>query len=269
MDVKETNHIGTLSDSRIRELCKNGVLIKDNYSPENIKQCCYELRASNIYYDLSDPANSIKHTLSDNDYILIKPRQSVVIISKESLNIKSDLLARILSKGKLFSIGLLPVNTYADPGFYGNLGIVFHNSSNRYIKIKPNEAIAKVEFYQLDKEVEYPYHGQHGYQTNMWPIPEDMFLTEEEIKQDRRIGNEYSEVKNTHGKNIGKLYKNLSYTLKSVTFLTCIYFILMFALIITIADGDKIDTTISISIGIVSNIIFMGLTHLVTSYRKK
>src|SRR5690606_30072793 len=132
-------------------------LITEEFEEKNIKQSCYELRASNIYYDINSADRKIE--LKEDEYILIKPKALVVIMTYETLEMPANILGRILTKGKLFSVGLLPVNTYADPGFSGRLGIVFSNLSNNYIKITPKESIAKIEFSKLENNVERPYHG--------------------------------------------------------------------------------------------------------------
>ena len=81
---------------------------------------------------------------------------------------------------------LLPVNTYADPGFQGNLGIILHNNSINYLKIKEDELIAKIEFSALQHPVQKRYNGQHGYKTKIWPIPVEYSLTNDEIKSDNK-----------------------------------------------------------------------------------
>ena len=260
---------GTLTDAQIRELCSNNKLIVENFEERNIKQCCYELTAGNIYYELGDKQNPTKQTVQDSGYILIKPRQNVVIITKEVICLENDMLGRILSKGKLFSIGLLPVNTYADPGFDGNLGIVFYNSSHEYIKIFPNETIAKIEFSKLAEPVARPYNGQHGYQTKMWPIPVEMLLSDKEIKNDDRIGPKPDELEISYGKDIADVYRELVVTTRSVIISSCIFFIAMILLIAHFGGGDKITTTVSIFLGIVSNLIVALLTFLVTRIRRR
>ena len=162
------------------------------------------MRSSNIYYDLSD--NNKKYELQADEYILIKPKQLVVIITYESLSLPKDILGRILTKGSLFSLGLIPVNTYADPGFYGRLGIVFNNLSNNYIKINIHESIAKIEFSKLQEEVEGDYKGQHGYETQIWPIKTDNILTDEEIeKQLTRIKDSTDELELSYGKTMSNV----------------------------------------------------------------
>ena len=64
----------------------------------------------------------------------------------ERISLPDRLLGRVLAKGQLFSIGILPVCTYADPGFDGRLGITLFNFSRHYISIKPGQPIAKIEF---------------------------------------------------------------------------------------------------------------------------
>jgi dCTP deaminase len=59
-----------------------------------------------------------------------QPGHRVVLITHEELEIPPNIIARIINKGSLFSIGLSPVCTYADPGFTGNLGVVTPNTSS-------------------------------------------------------------------------------------------------------------------------------------------
>lgn len=262
--MNETN-VGTLTDSDIRTLCKRGGLIED-YEERNIKQACYELRASNIYYDLNNPDRRLEVT--DNSYILIKPKQLVVIMTLESLNMPSDILGRILTKGKLFSIGLLPVNTYADPGFRGKLGIVFSNLSNNYLKIRPREPIAKIEFCKLENHVSLPYSGQHGYQTEIWPIPKEMILSDEEVKNDERIKEISEEIVLSHGKNIGRVVDRINKYERKLILAAAMYFIFTIILIVGLIETNWITPLVSILLGVISNIFFTILTWVSTSFRR-
>lgn len=170
--------VGTLADAEL----ETGRLFTDEFEPKNIKQACYELRASERYYRPPDPTVQI----ASEGSIVIPPGELVVIITMETLNLPSDILGRILTKGSLFSIGLSPVNTYADPGFRGQLGIVLQNRGTDYIQLPTGEAIAKIEFCRLAIGVRHPYSGQHGYGTRIWPIPVDMIMTSEQVKEYKR-----------------------------------------------------------------------------------
>ena len=125
----------TLSDSDLlKEIGKNR-LIKDADS-SLCTGASYELRLSDVYYDLTESDHPIQ--IAAGESILIKPGHHVVLITKENLDVPPNLVGRVVCKGSLFSIGLSHVATYADPGFKGNLGIV----SNRVLKATLREAAA-------------------------------------------------------------------------------------------------------------------------------
>jgi dCTP deaminase len=250
---------GTLNDVQIQRLCEEqGTLIRRNFERLNIKQACYELRASNIYYELDENEKKIDISVTGHQYILIKPKQSVVIISMEELELPNNIIARILSKGKLFSIGLLPVNTYADPGFSGNLGIVFYNSSHDFIKILPGESIAKIEFSKLEVPVARDYEGQHGYQTQIWPIPKEMRLTENEIKDDSRILKIDDEIIRMFGLRFTDVIYRLFKFEKVLIFSAIAYVffsILLISSAIYLGKKEWLDPLYTILLGLISNVI--------------
>lgn len=183
--------MSTLCDKDIITYMKNGQLII-NGTDSLVGPACYELQMSETYYDLTE--NNSRIDATQDGYILIKPGHHVVLITKENLNIPNNMIARVASKGSLFSIGLSPVSTYADPGFKGNLGIVTQNLSDKYIKIPIGEPIAKIDFSILSDSAEKPYSGQHGFQTSIWPIKTHLQKTYDEIKGDRRVNSEEVEA---------------------------------------------------------------------------
>ena len=253
----------TLSDQEIKELCGRGKIIVENYNDRNVKQACYELIASNIYYEITNDGQAEKNTVNENGYILIKPGQTVVIRTQEHIILPRNMLARILSKGKLFSVGLLPVNTYADPGFDGALGIVFYNSSHNYLKIIPGSAIAKMELCQLHKDVERPYHGQHGFGTETWIVPREMILSIEEIRSDPRIKDGISELKISHGEQISSIVGKLAELERKKQFSSMIFIILCVALLFAInkdSESPIIDGSVAVVIGILSNVAWSLLS---------
>lgn len=206
MNQQKTN-TGTLVDSEIKDLVEKGLLITSDFDPSRLKQACYELRASQIYFDLSSDQPDTKNDAATEygGYILLKPRHSVAVIVKEVIDLPDDMLGRVLSKGSLFSLGIVPVNTYADPGFSGRLGIILTNTSNNYIRIIDGEPIAKIEFSRLPKPVAKSYNGQHGYETKIWPYRKELFLSAGEISKDPRIGTQWQEFGSIHGAYVEKV----------------------------------------------------------------
>ncbi|WP_419697126.1 dCTP deaminase domain-containing protein [Mesorhizobium muleiense] len=245
--------IGTLTDEDIAGYAERGELIVSDFEKSNIKQACYELRAGRVYYDLSQGDVPIK--LEDCQYILVKPKQSVVIIVMEELDVPDDILCRVLTKGKLFSVGLHPVNTYADPGFKGRLGIVFYNSSNNYLKINKGESIAKIEFSKLHSPVKRAYSGQHGYETQIWPIPKDMILTKEEIRLDDRINKPLDELSKSYGENLTFYLSAFIRSGRYFVLAAILYFSMILLLIAMITNNTTLNTLWAVAAGLVANVL--------------
>ncbi|MDD2732341.1 MAG: hypothetical protein PHF56_00245 [Desulfuromonadaceae bacterium] len=259
--------IGTLNDRQIIELCENSELITGDYLPKQVQQACYELRAGTVYYDLTEGHKRI--TVPDGGNVLIKPRHMVAIITREELKLPLDMLGRILTKGAFFSLGLTPVNTYADPGFSGNLGIVLFNSSINHIKIPIDSSIAKIEFSRLMYPVEGTYSGQHGYKTSIWPIREDLLMTDAEIKQDPRIGDPLHELVIQQGVLFGEIVKRV-FKYERRLFILAAILLSINILVIWAVQGTSFQVTaVAVALGIISNMFTAGLTYFATNLRRR
>lgn len=184
--------MATLTDVEIDEEARAGRLIASGFAQSNVHQACYELRMSDVYYDLTEGNKRVQ--LRPGQKVLIKPLHRVVLITKEELAVPHNIVARIISKGSLFSVGLLPVSTYADPGFQGQIGIVTQNVSDKFIELPAGESIAKIEFSRLSGTVREPYRGQHGFGTQIWPIKTHLQRSYSEISGDSRVDDEITEA---------------------------------------------------------------------------
>jgi dCTP deaminase len=256
------NRTGVLVDDEILQLAERNELIVENFSPECVQQTCYELRAGDIYYDLSGGAR--RYELKGDEYVLLKPHQLAVIITLEELEIPADIVGRILMKGKLFSLGLQPVNTYADAGFKGRLGIVVHNSSPNYIRIDQGYQLAKIEFERLNKPVSRPYSGQHGFKTGIWPIPSHLVVERDQLKKDPRVGAPGVELRRAYGDEIGSVIDRVFRYERRLLLSVLAYVLIAVSLIIaTQATGERLSVLWAFLIGLITNIvssvlIFMG-----------
>lgn len=201
--------MGTLTDEDITELAAGGDLITSQFEPANAKQACYELRASNIFYETASAADN-KRVESNAGYIL-RPHTFVTCIVMERISLDPDIVARVLAKGQLFSVGIVPVNTYGDPGFKGRLGITLYNSSHRHLKITPGQSIAKIEFTRLPKSVLQPYSGQHGFESEMWPIPTQLYASSDDLKNGGIDPRSVAEINRSYGPIVASLEARLSF----------------------------------------------------------
>jgi dCTP deaminase len=259
---------GVLTDDDIRREADQGRLIAENFSPVNVRQACYELRAGDVYYELSGEKKRIVLKTPD-DFVLLKPYQLAVIITLETLDMPADVIGRVLMKGKLFSLGLVPVNTYADPGFSGRLGIVIYNASPRYIRISQGEAIAKMEFERLHAPVRKPYTGQHGYQTEIWPIPDHMILPVEQARRDPRVADFGAELSRSFGDDFGRLVDRV-FRYERVMFLSVLAYLGLATVIIIYseASGARLSTLVAIALGLATNVASGVIMYVATNIHR-
>jgi dCTP deaminase len=275
MSIAPELHAGTLSDSHILRAAQEKHLITENFEASLVKQACYELRASNTYYELNKvdrDSHPIRHELPPSDFILLKPKQFVVIITHETIELPDNIVARVLTKGKLFSIGISPINTYADPGFKGKLGIVLGNLSNNYIRIPQLEPIAKIEFTKLRKSVDKPYDGQHGYKSQMWPVPYHFILSDAEAQRDPRVVDQFAEMAAANGQAFAEVAMRVFKYERLLIRASIGYFTLSALILFLLAWGHEgslpVGATIALAGGVISNLIFLAITQYATSLRK-
>ena len=246
----------TMTDKEIGTAIKAGQLLK-NADASQLSGACYELRLGNVYYDLTESDQPI--SVSQHGNALIKPGHRVVLITLEELEVPTNIVARIFSKGSLFSVGLSPTATYADPGFSGNLGIVTQNISDKYIILPAGETIAKIEFTRLSGVVKKAYTGQHGFQTEIWPIKHHLQKTYTELAKDPRIKSEFEEQHRLLPPIISQTIQRLHERQKWLVGIAILAITLnLFALY---AVGTKtLELATAIIINLVSNTVFMVAT---------
>ncbi|HEX6754910.1 MAG TPA: hypothetical protein VF109_03090 [Mycobacteriales bacterium] len=273
MDVKAMEpgeSVGVLADGDIRSAVARGELISAGFHQDGVQQSCYELRVGEVYYDLSSDEQRRYRIGADGvDDVLIKPFQRVVVITEETLVLPADVVGRILLKGKLFSLGLQPVNTYADPGFSGRLGLVLFNSSPFHIRLERGEPIAKIEFERLPRPVHHPYHGQHGFSAGIWPIPDHMYVSAKEARRDSRVEEPSVELRRAFGEDFGAMYDRLFGYGRLLLLFTVSYFFVATAIVVYgETTGNRISALLTIVLGLLTNIVSAVLIYLATTPRR-
>lgn len=240
------------------EINSNNLII--DYEPSNIGPSSYELRMGNCYYDLTEGDKLIQ--LQPNQDVIIKPGHLVVLITKEKLNIPYNTLGRVISKGSLFSIGLTPACTNADPGFSGNLGIVTQNISDKYIVIPQSESIAKIDFSSLESATTKPYVGQHGFQTNTWPIKKQFQKTHADVAADYRVDKKEENESHKIIPNYVSLSIRKCLRYQKISSFLLIVLMIINASLIAAIDSQWLDTTKSLVISLIASFIVLLITTL-------
>lgn len=251
----------TLSDREIAAEMNAGRLIS-NGDHARLAGACYELRMGEVYYDLTESDRPISLAAGEN--VLIKPGHRIVLITFEELLVPNDVLVRVVSKGSLFSIGLSPIATYADPGFSGKLGIVTQNISDKYILLPALEPIAKAEFTKLSGSAAKPYGGQHGFQTNIWPIKHQLQKTYSEISEYPRVASEKKEAFKLLPSPTRRVIENLE---RRQSFMDAAILVAVFvnSLLIFLANGQFIGSVL----GILGNLLCSAVTAYIAYYTKR
>ena len=226
-----------------------------NGDQEQLGPACYELRMGRIYYDLTEGAHQFD--VGEGGTVLIKPGHRVVLITYEEVEIPHHIIARIINKGSLFSIGLSPVCTYADPGFTGNLGVVTQNISDKYIELPVGKSIAKIDFARLPTDVQHPYRGQHGYKTEIWPIKYQLQKTYAEVSHDSRVESEKVEAYKMLPKAAADLLRRMDQRQRVID-VAIIVALLVNAVLLCLISTHYVDTLI----GIIGNLIASGIVAI-------
>ncbi len=252
--------MSTLIRKNIEERVCRGQLITDNFDSKQIKEACYQAVISNDFFKITKSATQHQH-ITDDDYYVLRPNNQVVCITKEYFDIPLDLIARVLLVGHYFSLGIAPVNTYADPGFKGRLGIVLTNTSSNYLKIKPGEPIVKIEFSSLTELCEKGYIGQHGSEVKIWPFRNDLIVSDQDLQTKNIDPKSNNELEMVYGatltNTISEAKKTKVYFSISVLISTILPLLLIWGLQENYGlSSPVLGAIISVVTGIIANFIF-------------
>ena len=252
--------MATLNKQAILERLDNKEIIKENYDLSRIKEVCYEARTSNDFFELVNH-EAKKIYIPNGDFYVLRPNCQVVCVTKEYFDIPLNLIGRVLLVGHFFSLGIAPVNTYADPGFKGRLGIVLSNTSSDYIKIETNNPIVKIEFSTLLQPSEEGYVGQHGGDLHTWPYRKDLIATEEDLRIKKIDTNGDEEIERVYGTLLKNTIKSVEKSKRFFVYSTAVSASLPLLILWGISSkwnlaSPFLSAIIAVITGLISNMIF-------------
>jgi deoxycytidine triphosphate deaminase len=168
---------GLLNDKQITAAIENGFLFsEESCDVAKVKYATYEIRVSKDYHTVTYRGGKPTFTAEQaekDEIVIIEPGQTIKVLAKEVFRIPSDIYAKINTVGQIFSAGLAAENTYADPGYVGQIYITLSNISSRRLSIKVGDPLARVEFHKLESPVERPHSGQTGIRKNFVNVESD------------------------------------------------------------------------------------------------
>ena len=193
MQSVRRGNIMTLSDRDLKEAIRSGHLVVEPYREEAIQPVSVDLTMGNKLrvfrgerYNLID----VKEEMPDlteiveidelNPFIL-HPGAFALGITREWLELPSDLMGRLDGKSSLGRLGLIVHSTagFIDPGFQGSIVMEFTNIAPLPITLYADMPIAQVSFCRTSSPSERPYgHSALGskYQRQDGPTPSRYYL---------------------------------------------------------------------------------------------
>ncbi len=160
---------------RINISAKHTYKFIDPVDMNNIQSASYDLTLGNEYYICSEKEiPDIKH-LEGNESIVVPPRATFFVISKEKLCIPLDICASVslafglIKKGVIFA-----VQPPIDPGYHGAIVALLHNMSDEEIILEQGQHILNIVYYQLVSTVS----AEDGYNGDYDDITLKKFCTE-------------------------------------------------------------------------------------------
>jgi len=128
-------HCGFLTDKDIDLLLDNEIVIHP-YSEKNLTPVGYNLSFSKFIYSLTTHTFvNIIDNGKDPAHFLIKPNETVLILTKETIWVSRNIGGTFHSKVSMVTQGLTHVSTTLDPGWQGQLLVPITNSTRQKHKI--------------------------------------------------------------------------------------------------------------------------------------
>lgn len=136
-------------DKQIKKMCESGLLIAENYNPENVGAVSYDLTVKNIYVE-----NTKKISYD------LEPGKTIFIGTEETLKIPENMIGIVKERNSIMREGLFVSAPNYQPGICSKCFIRVTNISEHIIIIKKGKKIAQIMFDTLSDVPDIPYNKQ-------------------------------------------------------------------------------------------------------------
>ena len=164
-----------LSDIDIHRYIEAGkIRITPELPPEQFGSCSVDFRLGNEFsvfehsqFPYIDPRHKtgiqqMMRTINvaDGEPFILQPRDFVLAITEETLELSDDVLGRLEGRSSLGRIGIIVHGTAGlfDPGWRGKATLELSNLSRMAVALYPGMRICSFTFEQLSSPVSVPYH---------------------------------------------------------------------------------------------------------------
>ena len=126
----------------------------DPVNINNIQSASYHLTLADEYYICSENEKPDIKMLGPNENIIVPPRATFFVISKEKLCIPLDICASVSLAFGLIKKGIIfAAQPPIDPGYHGAIVALLHNISDEEIVLHRGMHILNVVYYQLTQKI--------------------------------------------------------------------------------------------------------------------
>lgn len=143
----------TLIGAKIRKLVEESKVI-ENGSVNNCGALKYDFTLSDeiLKSDFSTPVKLADLSIEERRGALIQPGEVVYVLTKEKVNLPSDMYMSLSANRGMSEYGVLTLGGFAvDPGYSGRLMFGLYNYSSTPFTLMPGEKLIGGVFYQLDE----------------------------------------------------------------------------------------------------------------------
>jgi deoxycytidine triphosphate deaminase len=140
----------TIVDKEIQTLVETQQLISP-FEVANLENCRYNLRAGKAFLPKTGEEIAVgAGKWKKRDYWVVKPSETLVIMTKETIKVPSDMFASYSQLNTLARRGLMLFNvSIVEPGYNGHLSCFLVNFSLENAYLYPDNDIAKLCFHKL------------------------------------------------------------------------------------------------------------------------
>jgi dCTP deaminase len=173
-----------LSDKEVKREIKIGNIGIDPLEKKNVMSIGIDMKLGNKFKFFNGKKNSIidskinsfekfteTKTVENGQYIIIKPKEFLLGVTKETIELSNSLAGRIDGRSSLGRLGISVHITAGkvDPGFKGKLTLEICNMGTHSVALYPGMKFCTVIFERVSSEVEKSYEKYGKYQGDNEP----------------------------------------------------------------------------------------------------